>query len=52
MQEEMKKDKNLTNLTNTYVQAEIGMDEVLDSMRLIQQTKEQIPTPENEETRD
>lgn len=52
VQEEMKKDKKLTNLTDTYLQAEIGQDEILDSMRLLQQTKEQTPIPEKEETRD
>lgn len=52
VQEEMKKDKKLTRLTDTYVQAEIGQDEIWDSMRLLQQTKEQIPIPEKEETRD
>lgn len=52
VQEEMKKDKKLTNLTDTYVQAEIGQDEILDSMRLLQQTKEQTSIPEKEETRD
>lgn len=52
VQEEMKKDKKLTKLTDTYLQAEIGQDEILDSMRLLQQTKEQTSIPEKEETRD